>query len=232
MGEDAATDSEFSGGFCVDRKIDLTAYIKWWAPGKSRHSDSLTKSFEDAKHGQSDDIGSELKTLEWAIQPTEPYQMPRLGVLNEGKKTKGSSTLSAMSILSRSAAYKSLQEKASSKKQEKKHTDDKDEYENKCAISKIEYGKAVEKSSHDGISEGLGVELGASGGLSIQRNMYPLAPFLSAPPLTNYNNIDDPLSDPILWTTLIPALPTGLSHTSEVAKTETSSNYTFFQQDE
>lgn len=222
-GED---EGEYSGGFCIERKIDLTPYIKWWGPNKSRQSDSLSKSSEETKHGHSDDIGSELKTLEWAIQPTEPYQMPRLGMFHKGKK-KGS--LSAMSILSRSAAYKSLQEKAS-KKQENKT--DNDENENKCTISKMDYGKAVEKSSHDGRSEGLGVALGAGGGgLPLQRNMYPLAPFLSAPLLTSYNTID-PLSDPVLWTTLVPVLPPGLPRAAEVTKTETSSDYTFFQQEE
>ncbi|XP_052172946.1 AP2-like ethylene-responsive transcription factor At2g41710 isoform X2 [Diospyros lotus] len=225
-GEDAATESDYAAGFCIDRKIDLTAYIKWWGPSKSRQSDSLTKSSEETKHGHSDDIGSELKILEWVVQPTEPYQMPKLGVFHEAKN-KGSA-LSAMSILSRSAAYKSLQEKAS-KKQEK-HTDN-DENENKCNINKKAYGKAIDKSSHDGRSEGVGVALGTSGGLPLQRNIYPMPPFLSAPLLTNYNTID-PLSDPILWTTLVPVLPAGLSRTNEVTKTESSSNYTYFQQEE
>ncbi|GFS41633.1 integrase-type DNA-binding superfamily protein [Actinidia rufa] len=177
--------------FCIDRKIDLTAYIKWWGSSKSRQSDSLTKSSDETKHGHSDDIGSELKTLEWAIQPTEPYQMPRLGTLQERKNRKGS-TLSALSILSRSAAYKSLQEKAA-KKQE----------------------KSVENDENE----------------KTRRNMYPLGPFLSAPLLTSYNTID-PLSDPVLWTTLVPVLPPGPSRSAEVTKTETSSNYTFFQPEE
>ncbi|XP_057466652.1 AP2-like ethylene-responsive transcription factor At2g41710 isoform X1 [Actinidia eriantha] len=227
IGEDAATESEYAGGFCIDRKIDLTAYIKWWGSSKSRQSDSLTKSSDETKHGHSDDIGSELKTLEWAIQPTEPYQMPRLGTLQERKNRKGS-TLSALSILSRSAAYKNLQEKAA-KKQEK--SIENDENENKCMISKMDYGKAVEKLSHDVHGEELEVALSVSGGLPLQRNMYPLGPFLSAPLLTSYNTID-PLSDPILWTTLVPVLPPGLSRSAEVTKTEASSNYTFFQPEE
>ncbi|KAI8562299.1 hypothetical protein RHMOL_Rhmol03G0023400 [Rhododendron molle] len=210
-GEEAATESEYAGGFCLDRKIDLTPYIKWWGPNKSRQSDSLTKSSEEIKHGHSEDIGNELRTLEWAIQPTEPYQMPRLGIFHKGKK-KNDSTFSAMSILSRSAAYKSLQEKALKKKEKQTEVD---ENENKCTISKMDYGKAVEKSSHGGTSEGLGVALDAGAGLSLQRNLYPLAPFLTSPLLTNYNAID-PLSDPILWTTLAPVLPTGLSRTTEV----------------
>ncbi|KAF7147446.1 hypothetical protein RHSIM_Rhsim03G0027000 [Rhododendron simsii] len=226
-GEEAATESEYAGGFCLDRKIDLTPYIKWWGPNKSRQTDSLSKCSEEIKHGHSEDIGNELRTLEWAIQPTEPYQLPRLGIFHKEKKKKDS-TFSAMSILSRSAAYKSLQEKALKKKEKQTEVD---ENENKCTISKMDYGKAVEKSSHGGTSEGLGVTLDAGAGLSLQRNLYPLAPFLTSPLLTSYNAID-PLSDPILWTALAPVLPTGLSRTTEVTKTETSSNYGFFHPEE
>lgn len=211
MSDDAAAESEFLGGFCMERKIDLTGYIKWWGPNKTRQSDSIAKSSEETKQGCGEDIGSELKALEWAVQSTEPYQMPRLGIPYEGRKQK-SSTASALSILSQSAAYKSLEEKAS-KKQE---TIDNDENENKNKINKMDYGKAVEKStSHDGGSERLGVALGLGGEFSLQRNVYPLTPLLSAPLLTNYSTVD-PLADPILWTSLVPALPTGLPRTAEV----------------
>lgn len=215
IGDDAAAESEFLGGFCMERKIDLTGYIKWWGPNKTRQSDSVAKSSsEETKQGWAEDIGSELKTLEWAIQPTEPYQMPRLGIPHERKKQKNS-TLSALSILSRSAAYKSLVEKASRKQE---NVPDDDENENKNKISKMDHGKAVEKStSHDGGSERLGVPIGLGGDFSIQRNVYPLTPLLSAPLLTNYSTVD-PLVDPILWTSLVPALPTGLPRISEVGR--------------
>ncbi|KAK9289611.1 hypothetical protein L1049_007768 [Liquidambar formosana] len=209
--DDAATDSDYPGGFCIERKIDLTSYIKWWGPNKSRQGDSITKSSEETKHGSAEDIGSELKVLEWAAQPTEPYQMPRLGLPHQGRKHKGSS-VSALSILSRSAAYKCMQEKASKKKEINMEND---ENENKNNVNKKDYGKAIEKSaSHDDGSERLGVPLGMGGGLPLQRNVYPLTPFLSAPLLTNYNPID-PLADPVLWQSLVPVLPTGLSRTSE-----------------
>lgn len=208
-GDDPAAESEYFGSFSNERKIDLTSYIKWWGPNKTRHADAGTKSSEETKHAG--DIGVELKTLEWGAQPTEPYQMPRLGVSNEGRKHKGSA-VSALSILSRSAAYKSLQEKAS-KKQEK--SGDNDENEDKNTINKMDYGKAVDKSTNHDVGTGrLGVTLGMSGGLSLQRSVYPSIPFLSAPLLTNYNV--DPLVDPILWTSLVPALPTGLSRAAEV----------------
>ncbi|XP_034920231.1 AP2-like ethylene-responsive transcription factor At2g41710 isoform X2 [Populus alba] len=223
--DDQAAESEYS--FCIERKIDLTGYIKWWGSNKNSLAESMTKSSEDTKHGCADDIGSELKTTDREVQCTEPYQMPRLGLSVEGKRHKGSK-ISALSILSQSTAYKNLQEKAS-KKQET--VTENDENENRNNINKMDYGKAVEKStSHDSNSERLGAALGMTGGLSLQRNV-PLTPFLSAPLLTNYNTID-PLVDPILWTSLVPALPTGLSRNPEVTKTETSSSYSFFRPEE
>ncbi|KAF9598290.1 hypothetical protein IFM89_026557, partial [Coptis chinensis] len=104
-GEGTTTDCEYAGGFCIERKIDLTSYFKWWGPNKTRRSDSLTKSFDESKCTGSEDIGSELKALEGGLLPTEPYKMPSLG-LSHG----GGSTVSAMSILSRSPAYQSLKE--------------------------------------------------------------------------------------------------------------------------
>ncbi|KAK2997264.1 hypothetical protein RJ639_025130 [Escallonia herrerae] len=209
---DDATESEYGGSFGLDRKIDLTSYIKWWGPNRTRHLDSHAKSLEETKHGCSEDIGSELKALEWGMQPTEPYQMPSLGVPQEGKKHKRP-IVSAMSILSRSAAYKSLQEKAS---KDNEIDTENDENENKNTISKKSYGKAVEKSLFDdGGTERLGVALEMDAVLPVQRNAYTLAPFLSAPLLTNYNSID-PLTDPALWTSLVPVLPTGSSRPVEV----------------
>ncbi|KAC9151533.1 hypothetical protein E3N88_46285 [Mikania micrantha] len=89
--------------------------------------------------------------------------------LKEGKQHKKSS-VSAMSILSRSAAYKSLLEKASKKEIEKDVENDENEKKNN--INKMDYGKAVEKSSDDGASEGFGLGLG----MELERNTYPLAP--------------------------------------------------------
>ncbi|KAJ9543247.1 hypothetical protein OSB04_022954 [Centaurea solstitialis] len=98
-----------------------------------------------------------------------------------------------MSILSTSPAYKRLQEKAL-KKEEKE-----DDNENKNSINKMDYGKAVAGSEGFGVTTLEGMEAGE------------LGPFLSAPLLTNYNTID-PLTDPILWSSLVPALrPRSLS---------------------
>ncbi|XP_057812165.1 AP2-like ethylene-responsive transcription factor At2g41710 isoform X2 [Salvia miltiorrhiza] len=222
-GDEAATGSENAGVYNVERKIDLSNYIKWWGTSKSSLTDFQSKAVVDETNpGGSDDVASELKALERSIQPTEPYEMPRLGVSPERLNHK---KISAMSTLLKSAAYKSLQERIT-KKQGK---DENDENENKSNIDKIELGKTVEKSCHDGASERRDVAYGINGGLPIHR--YQLAPLLSAPLLTNYNSID-PLTDPLLWSSLVPVLPTGSSRMNEVTKNESSSGYTFFQQGE
>ncbi|XP_052729676.1 AP2-like ethylene-responsive transcription factor At2g41710 isoform X5 [Vigna angularis] len=228
-GDDSAAESEYVSGFCIERKIDLTSHIKWWGSNKTRHSDSGTRlSSEEKKLGSAGDICSELKQLEQKVQPTEPYQMPQLGRPHNEKKQR-SSSVSALRILSQSAAYKSLQEKAS-KRQE--NSIDNDENENKNTVNKLDHGKAVEKpSNHDGGSDRLDIAMGMSGTMPLQRNIYPLTPFLSAPLLTAYNTVD-PMVDPVLWTSLVPVLPAGLSRTDEVTKTETSSTYTMFQPEE
>ncbi|XP_038719229.1 AP2-like ethylene-responsive transcription factor At2g41710 isoform X2 [Tripterygium wilfordii] len=226
---DDTTEGEYVGSLCIDRKIDLTSNIKWWGPNKSRQAESTSKSSGETKHGCDEDIDSELKISEWGVQSTEPYQMPHLGMSVEGKRHKGS-TVSALSILSRSAAFKSLQDKASNKQDK---NNENDENENKNTINKMDYGKAIEKSiTHDAGSERLGGALGMNEGLSLQRNAYPLTSFLSAPLLTAYNTLD-PLVDPnILWASLVPVPSAGLSRNPEVTKTETSSTYTFFQPEE
>ncbi|PHT54777.1 AP2-like ethylene-responsive transcription factor [Capsicum baccatum] len=197
-GDNATVDNEYIDGFCMDRKIDLSSYIKWWVGNKARQTDSHVKMSEEAKVGCPEDIDNELRASELSIQQTEPYEMPRLGVF-QGKKNHKSSTLSAMSILSQSAAYKSLQEKVAKKKEKVEN----DENENKSTINRVDRGKMIEKSSPDSGSEKLGAAFLNAGGLSINRNLHPLTPLLSAPLLTNYNSID-PLTDPVLWTSLVP----------------------------
>ncbi|XP_028761527.1 AP2-like ethylene-responsive transcription factor At2g41710 [Neltuma alba] len=226
-GDDSAAESEYLSGFGVDRKTDLTSYIKWWGSNKSRQADTGTKLSEEKNRSfAGGDHGSELRTLEQQTRPTEPYQMPRLGTSHDEKRHKNPS-VSALSILSRSAAYKSLLENAS--KREGNSTDP-NENENKNGIDKLDRGKAVEKSSnHDGGNEGPESVMGMSGALSLQKNVYnPLAPFLSAPLLTACSTID-PLVDPLLWTSLAPMLPAGLPRNAEVTKTEASSSYSVFQ---
>jgi AP2-like factor (ANT lineage) len=212
-GDDSAAESEYVSGFCIERKIDLTNHIKWWGSNKNRQPDAGTRLSEEKKHGfAGGDIYSELKTLEQKVQPTEPYKLPELGRLHNEKKHK-SSSMSALSILSQSAAYKSMQEKVA-KRQE--NSTDNDENENKNIVNELDRGKAVEKpSNHDGGNDRLDIAMGMSGALSLQRNVYPLTPFLSAPLMTTYNTVD-PLVDPVLWTSLVPMLPASLSRPAEV----------------
>ncbi|KAK4399495.1 Pentatricopeptide repeat-containing protein [Sesamum angolense] len=159
-GDEMTTGSEYAGGYSADRKIDLSNYIKWWGPNKSSQADFRSKALDETNIGGPDDVASELKSLEWSIKPTEPYEMPRLG-----------------------------------ENLEKKEKDENDENENKNNTDKVELGKAADKSCHDVGSERHSAAYGISGGLPIHRNMYPLAPLLSAPLLTSYNSID-PLTDP------------------------------------
>ncbi|XP_027089167.2 AP2-like ethylene-responsive transcription factor At2g41710 isoform X1 [Coffea eugenioides] len=222
--DDATAENEYIGGFCIDRKFDLTTYIKWWGTNKPRQVDPHAKSSEETSYRPGEDMSSELKSVELTAKPTEPYEMPRLGVPQEGKHRKGA--VSAMSILSQSAAFKSLQEKGL----KKKAIDENDENEDKNVINKKDYGKGVEKCSHDGGNERVGAGLGMTGGLPVPRNVYPLTPLLTAPLVTNYNSIDS-LNDPVLWTSLVSVLPVGSSRTSEVAKNESSSEYNLFQQE-
>lgn len=205
-GDNATAENDYVSGFGIERKIDLTGYIKWWGTNKQRQIDSHMKS-EETKPSSS------KNNMEWPNQITEPYEMPRLGMPQEAREHKVS-TASAMSILARSAAFKSLQEKGL----QKKETDVNDENENKNIINKTDHGKAVEKSTYDIGSErhGAGTGIGSSGGLPpIQRSVYPLSPLLSAPLLTNYNAIDS-MTDPVLWTSLISVLPAGSSRAAEV----------------
>ncbi|XP_061360640.1 AP2-like ethylene-responsive transcription factor At2g41710 isoform X1 [Gastrolobium bilobum] len=226
--DDSAAETESVSGFCIERKIDLTSYIKWWGSNKSRQPDAGTRLSDEKKHGLAGDIFCEIKALENNVQPSEPYQLPELGMPHDKKKHKRSS-VSALSILSQSAAYKNLQEKAS-KKQETCH--DNDENENKNTINKLDHGKAAEKSSnHDGGNERLDIAMGMSGSLPLQRNVYPLTPLLSSPLFTAYSTVD-PLVDPVIWTPLVPVLPAGPSRMTEVTKTETSSTYSIFQPEE
>lgn len=210
-GDETATGSENAGVYSVERKIDLSNYIKWWGTSKSSLTDFQSKAVDESNPGVTDDVASELKALEWSIQPTEPYEMPRLGVSPERLNHK---KISAMSTLLKSAAYKSLEERIT----KQKGKDENDENENKSNIDKIELGKTVEKSCHDGGSERRDVAYGISGGLPIHR--YQLAPLLSAPLLTNYNTID-PLTDPLLWSSLVPVLPAGSSRMDEVCFSST-----------
>ncbi|KAF5187996.1 Ap2-like ethylene-responsive transcription factor [Thalictrum thalictroides] len=216
--EGTSTESEYPGGFCIERKIDLTGYFKWWGPNKTRRTE---KSFEETIGGQQD-IGSELKALEWGVQPTEPYKMPSLGLSYEGKKHRGSA-LSALSILSRSSAYQSFKEKVWNEQDENDYSN-----ENKNSVE-MDYSKSIQIPCGDGGSERLGL-LGMNW-LPFQRSSCPLTEFISAPMLTPYNTVD-PAADPILWTSLVSVPPPRRPVVTEVTKTESGTTYACYQQEE
>ncbi|KAH0924692.1 hypothetical protein HID58_016948, partial [Brassica napus] len=219
-GDERGTEGDFLGNFCLERKIDLTGYIKWWGVNKPRQPESSSsKASEDAKV---EDAGTELKTLEHTSHATEPYKAPNLGVLQRKEKQISSS---ALSILSASPAYKSLEEKVLKIQESSSSARENDENANRNIINmEKSHGKEIEKPV---VSLGSGGVV-PSGALSLQKSMYPLTSLLTSPLLTNYNTLD-PLGDPILWTQF---LPPGSSHTSEVTKTETScSTYSYLPQE-
>lgn len=208
--EDAATENEYVGGLCLERKIDLTNYIRWWGPKKVRR-DSISKSSEET-HGITD-AGSELKTFEWPMQHTEPYQLPSLGLSRKGKSCV--SAMSACSILSQSDAFKKMQERISETNEEEVHK------------NSVGLEKSIPKLATVGTNERPGVSLGL-GELPLQRTPYPLVPFLSAPLTTNCNTID-PLPDQTFWTSLVQ--PTGLPLPTALRKTEIGSTYSIYRQE-
>nr|VDD04274.1 unnamed protein product [Brassica oleracea] len=221
-GDERGTEGDFLGNFCLERKIDLTGYIKWWGVNKPRQPESSSsKASEDAKV---EDAGTELKTLEHTSQATEPFKAPNLGGVLQRKEKQISS--SALSILSASPAYKSLEEKVLKIQESSSSVRENDENVNRNIINmEKSHGKEIEKPVVSLGSGGGGVP---SGALSLQKSMYPLTSLLTSPLLTNYNALD-PLGDPILWTQF---LPPGSSHTSEVTKTETScSTYSYLPQE-
>ena len=119
----------------MERKFDLTGYIKWWCLNK-------TCQLEVGKHTNDEEVGTELKSREREVQSIKPYQLPKLGTSYEVKRIQGSAT-SSLSILTRSTAYKNMQEKASKSKEA---VYDNDEKENQCKINMIDSENTVQKS--------------------------------------------------------------------------------------
>jgi len=193
-GTDAAAEGKYGGvsGFGMERKVDLTTYIRWWVPNKSRQSES------------GEDVGRELRALECSsIQPTEPYQLPSLGLPQKGK-AHATPGLSACSILSKSAAFKNFVDKSS-------------EIDTAtCSNKEMDRGKAAVPLLFAGgnelnIDRSVGVTLGSEN--PVQRSPYTLSPIFSAPLGTSWNPVD-PVPDPVFWTSLVP--PTSQSVTAAV----------------
>ncbi|XP_068659274.1 AP2-like ethylene-responsive transcription factor At2g41710 isoform X1 [Aristolochia californica] len=194
--DDPAAENEFVGGFCLERKIDVTNYIQWWGPRRPRHAHGKNA---EGTHDFAEDAGVELKALEWSIQHTVPYQFPSLGLAN--KKKSFSSAMSACSVLSQSTAFKHLEEK----------------------ILNNQEDKGAKKMICSGRTEGSGVALRLND-VQLQKMPYPLTPLVTAPLLTSSNAIDQPLPDPIFWTSLVPSSGLSVSTTMRLAEVGTPSS--------
>lgn len=192
-----APDGKYAGSFGMERKVDLTSYVRWWAPKKTCQSESTSNA---------EGVARELRTLECSVQPTEPYQLPSLGLCHKGKPHAQS--VSACSILSQSEAFKNFLEKSSKTSETKDDTSFKD----------MEHGKAALLFSGAGLDRS-GVSLGSSE-LAVQRTPYSFAPLVSAPSRTTWNSVD-PVPDPVFWTSLVP--PSGQSLTTMVQTLPTTS---------
>ncbi|KAK8943251.1 AP2-like ethylene-responsive transcription factor [Platanthera zijinensis] len=186
------------GGFsCMDRKIDLTSYIRWWAPKKQRQPELAAAI--------SDDAGRELRALESSVQATEPYKLPMLGAAPQKGKSqaRGVTSSACSSLLSKSAAFKNFMEKAS----QQIHNN------NSSSSSKepAEQGKSVPQffaAGSEVLDDGsAGVTMGGFGELpSSHRSHYSsLSPLLTAPLRTAWNTVEPPMMpDPVFWTSLVP----------------------------
>nr|CAD1828274.1 unnamed protein product [Ananas comosus var. bracteatus] len=154
--KDVMTDGNYAGSFVLERKIDLTNYIRWWLPKKARQSESASASEE---------VANELRNLESSIPPTEPYKLPSLGPQNLKPR---SGSLSACSILSQSDAYKNFMDKYSKLSEEKEGVSGKE----------TDLGKTVPIQFASSGFDGSVVSIGLAE-FPAQKSPYMLSPLLS-----------------------------------------------------
>ncbi|XP_039136741.1 AP2-like ethylene-responsive transcription factor SMOS1 [Dioscorea cayenensis subsp. rotundata] len=197
--KDPSLEGKYTSPFCMERKIDLTSYIRWWVPKKARQSDSANNTEE---------INRELRLIEGPIHPTEPYQFPVLGPAQKGKSKIR--TISACNIISQSAAFKNFENKL------------KESQEGSCSKQMENQKSKAILFSDDGIDRsGAALDLRE---FPVQRAPYSLAPLLSAPLRTNWNPVD-PVHDPVFWASLVP--PTAQSLPTSLGKNEITPYTTF-----
>ncbi|KAM0874096.1 hypothetical protein ACQ4PT_037661 [Festuca glaucescens] len=175
-GKDIALDGKFVGSLGLERKIDLTNYIRWWVPKKARQSDT----------SKAEEVADEIRAIESSMQLTEPYKLPSLGPSSHSKST--SVGLSACSILSQSDAFKSFMEKSTKLSEE-------------CTFSKeIDEAKIVAPlpvTGHDTSAVGINMN-----GLLVQRAPYTLAPVVPTTMRSTWNSAD-PSTDHLFWSNFI-----------------------------
>uniref|UniRef100_A0A452Z0P2 AP2/ERF domain-containing protein n=1 Tax=Aegilops tauschii subsp. strangulata TaxID=200361 RepID=A0A452Z0P2_AEGTS len=175
-GKGIALDGKFAGSFGLERKIDLTNYIRWWVPKKTRQSD-ISKAEE---------VADEIRAIEGSVQLTEPYKLPSLGLGSHSNPS--SAGLSACSILSQSGAFKSFLEKSTKLSEE-------------CTFSKeIDEGKGVVSVPTTGHHTSP-VDINMNG-LLVQRAPYTLAPVMPTPMKSTWSPAD-PSADHLFWSNFI-----------------------------
>ncbi|KAL6842202.1 hypothetical protein ACP4OV_027965 [Aristida adscensionis] len=175
-GKDTMLDGKFAGTFGLERKIDLTNYIRWWLPKKTRQSDT----------SKAEEISDEIRTIESSMQQMEPYKLPSLGMSSNSRAS--SLGLSACSILSQSDAFKSFLEMSTKLSDE-------------CTLSKeMVEGKAVGSvpdTGHDTAAVSINMNE-----LLVQRAPYTMAPIMLTPTKCTWSP-DDPSADPLFWSNFI-----------------------------
>lgn len=207
-GKDIMLDGKFAESFGLERKIDLTNYIRWWLPKKTRQSDT----------SKTEEIADEIRAIESSMQQTEPYKLPSLGL---GSPSKPSSVgLSACSILSQSDAFKSFLEKSTKLSEE-------------CTLSKeIVEGKTVASVPATGYDRGaININMNE---LLVQRSTYSMAPVMPTPMKTTWSPAD-PSVDPLFWSNFVlpSSQPVTMATitTTTFAKNEVSSSDPFQSQE-
>lgn len=175
-GKGIALDGKFAGSFGLERKIDLTNYIRWWVPKKARQSDT----------SKAEEVADEIRAIEGSVQLTEPYKLPSLGLGSHSKPS--SAGISACSILSQSGAFKSFLEKSTKLSEE-------------CTFSKeIDEGKVVVSVPTTG-HHTPAVDINMNG-LLAQRAPYTLAPVMPTPMKSTWSPAD-PSADHLFWSNFI-----------------------------
>ncbi|XP_071676499.1 AP2-like ethylene-responsive transcription factor SMOS1 isoform X1 [Lolium perenne] len=207
-GKDIALDGKFVGSLGLERKIDLTNYIRWWVPRKARQSDT----------SKAEEVADEIRAIESSMQLTEPYKLPSLGPSSHSNPP--SPGLSACSILSQSVAFKSFLEKSTKLSEELTFSKEIDE-------AKIVAPLPV--TGHDTSAVGINMN-----GLLVQRAPYTLAPAMPTTMRSTWNSAD-PSSDHLFWSNFIlpssqPVTMATITSTT-FAKNEVSSSDPFKNQE-
>jgi AP2-like factor, ANT lineage len=176
-GKDVNLDGKFEGSFGLDRKIDLTNYIRWWLLKKVRQSDT----------SKTEELSDEIRAIESSmLGTTEPYKLPSLGLCSYSKPS--SVGLSACSILSQSDSFKNFLEKSTKLSEE-------------CTLSKeMVVGKVVASvpgTGHD--TTAVNINLNE---LLVQRAPYTMGTDMPTPMKSTWSPAD-PSVDTLFWSNFI-----------------------------